>query len=90
MLVGSKTLIGKLNKSTVGQTVILRHRFKMAANRKGIFLNTTININTYLVTWNFIDEKIKKKEKTQFQILLQTMFSWRMTVIWTLNQWDVT
>jgi hypothetical protein len=37
-------------KSTVGQNVILRHRFKMAANRKGIFLNTTININTYLVT----------------------------------------
>jgi len=37
-------------KSTVGQNVILRQRFKMAANIKGIFLNNTININTYLVT----------------------------------------
>ena len=33
----------------------------MAANIKGIFLNNTININTYLVTWNFIDEKNKTK-----------------------------
>ena len=56
----------------------------MAANIKGIFLNNTININTYLVTWNFIDEKNKTK------ILNRTMFILRKIGVWTLNHLAVT